>query len=101
MVRAVFNGRTIAESDDTVVIEGRHYFPADSVDTEVLRPSEHTSRCFWKGTASYWSVEVDGESATDAMWRYEDPMAGAEVVAGRVAFWRGVEVSEDAGGPEA
>lgn len=84
----------IAESDDTVVVENNHYFPMDSVRAEFLRPSERHSICPWKGTASYYSLEVDGQVNRDAAWYYPQPKRAAEAVTDRVAFWNGVTVEE-------
>ncbi len=92
LVRAVWNGQVLAESDRTVVVEGNHYFPPDSVNREFLRDSDTTSFCPWKGTASYYSLEVDGQTNRDAAWYYAEPKRAAEEIRGRVAFWRGVEV---------
>ncbi|EYR63812.1 hypothetical protein N866_18110 [Actinotalea ferrariae CF5-4] len=91
-MRAVWNGTVIAESEDTVVVEGNHYFPAQSVDPAVLRPSGTRTVCSWKGTASYWTLEVDGRTNPDAAWYYPEPKPDAEHVRDRVAFWRGVTV---------
>lgn len=91
-MRAIWNGTVIAESDDTVVVEGNHYFPVGSVDAEVLRPSSKTSHCPWKGDASYYSLEVDGQVNADAAWFYPDPKPAASEITERVAFWKGVEV---------
>jgi uncharacterized protein (DUF427 family) len=93
MVKAVWNNETIAESDATVVVESNHYFPLESVRQDVLRPSSTTSRCPWKGTASYYSIEVNGTTNPDAAWYYPEPLAAAENIKGRVAFWKGVKVS--------
>ena len=93
MATAHWNDGTIAESDDTVVVEGNHYFPPDAVQDGVLRPSDHTSVCPWKGTASYYDVVVDGEINRNAAWYYPEPKDAAEEIRGRVAFWRGVEVA--------
>ena len=93
-MRAVWNGAVIAESDDTVVVEGNHYFPLDSVDESVLRFSETHTRCPWKGDASYYSLVVDGQLNADAAWFYPTPSEAAAVIRGRVAFWKGVTVSE-------
>ncbi|MCW8307568.1 DUF427 domain-containing protein [Acidiphilium sp. PA] len=92
MVKAIWNETVIAESDDTVVVEGNHYFPLAAVRAEVLRPSATTSRCPWKGTANYYSVAVDGATNTDAAWYYAEPLAAAAAIKGRVAFWKGVKV---------
>ena len=91
-MRAIWNGTVIAESDDTVVVEGNHYFPEQSVVDGVLRPSDTTSVCPWKGTASYYSLEVDGETNPDAVWYYPEPSEAAAEIKGRVAFGKGVTV---------
>ena len=93
-MKAIWNGEVIAESADTVVVEGNHYFPADAVDPERLRASETHSVCPWKGTASYYDVVVGDEVNADAAWTYPEPKDAASQIAGRVAFWRGVEVVE-------
>jgi len=92
-MRAVWNGAVLAESDDTVVVENNHYFPAESIHTEYFGPSTTHTTCPWKGEASYYSVTVDGKTNEDAAWYYPEPKPEAEMIAGRVAFWRGVEVS--------
>lgn len=92
MVQATWNGAVIAESDDTVVVEGNHYFPRDAVMDGALSPSDTTSVCPWKGTASYFSVEADGSTNTDAAWTYPTPKEKAAEIKDRVAFWKGVEV---------
>ena len=94
MVRACWNGAVIAESTDTVVVEGNHYFPVEAVDRQYLRDSDTHSVCPWKGTASYYTVVVDGRENPDAAWYYPEPKDAARAVTGRVAFWRGVEVEE-------
>ena len=91
-MKAVWNGATIAESDDTVVVEGNHYFPAESVNREHLRPSSTTTVCPWKGTASYCTIEVDGTTNVDAVWFYPETKPEAKSIEGRYAFWRGVEI---------
>lgn len=93
-MRAVWNDTTIAESDDTLVVEGNHYFPHDSLRSQHVRPSEHTSVCPWKGEASYLDVLVDGEVNANAAWTYPSPKRAASEIAGRVAFWKGVEISD-------
>ena len=93
-MKAIWKGKTIAESDDTVVVEGNHYFPADTVRTEYLESSETSTVCGWKGTASYYTINVDGEKNADAAWYYPDPKSAAEEIRGRVAFWKGVQLSE-------
>jgi uncharacterized protein (DUF427 family) len=92
-MRAIWNGTVIAESDDTVVVEGNHYFPMDSVKTDLLGASTTHTTCPWKGTASYYSVEVGGSVNHDAAWYYSAPKPAAAGIAGRVAFWRGVTVT--------
>lgn len=92
MIRATWNGAIVAESDDTVVVEGNHYFPPDAVDRRYLRESDTRSRCPWKGTASYYTLVVGDQENPDAAWYYPEPKSGARNITGRVAFWRGVEV---------
>lgn len=92
MPKAIWNGAVIADSDDTVVVEGNHYFPRDAVDPAVLRPSSTTTVCPWKGTASYHSIVVDGQENRDAAWFYPEPKSAAAEIADRIAFWKGVEV---------
>jgi uncharacterized protein (DUF427 family) len=94
MATATWNGEVIAQSDDTVVVEGNHYFPPDAVKADVLVPSDTTSVCPWKGTASYYSVEVGGERNQDAAWYYPAPKEAAAEIAGRIAFWHGVVVED-------
>jgi uncharacterized protein (DUF427 family) len=91
-MKATWNGTVIAQSDDTVVVEGNHYFPADAVDQSLLRASDTHSVCPWKGTASYWTLEVDGATNTDAAWFYPEPKDAAAQIRDRVAFWKGVTV---------
>ncbi len=92
MPKATWKGVVIAESDDTVVVEGNHYFPADSVAIEHLEKSDTTTVCGWKGTARYYHLKVDGEVNRDAAWYYPEPKEQAVAITGRVAFWKGVEV---------
>jgi len=91
-MKAEWNGEVIAESDNTVVIEGNHYFSPDSVRQEYLRPSSTTTVCPWKGTAHYYNVVVDGEENRDAAWYYPSPKDAAVEIKDHVAFWRGVSV---------
>lgn len=91
-MKAVWNGNVIAESDDTVVVEGNHYFPRDALKPEHFSESATTSTCSWKGEAAYLNVVAGGEVNKDAAWHYDAPKAAAENIAGRVAFWRGVTV---------
>ena len=92
MATARWNGTVIAKSDDTIVVEGNHYFPRDAVADEYLEPSDTTTVCPWKGTAEYFTVVVDGERNRDGAWYYDEPKPAAEEIRGRIAFWRGVEV---------
>ncbi len=93
-MRATWKGVTLAESDATVVVEGNHYFPPQSVNRTVMRDSATQTVCPWKGTASYLTVVVDGEENRDAAWYYPEPKDAARQIAGHVAFWRGVTVAE-------
>ena len=93
MVQATWNGTVIAESDDTVVVEGNHYFPAGTITDGVLKPSDTKSNCPWKGTASYHTVVVDGQENRDAAWTYPEPKDAAKEIKGRIAFWKGVTVA--------
>ena len=91
-MKAIWNGAVVADSDQTVVVEGNHYFPADAVRREYLRPSGTHTTCGWKGEASYYDVVVGGRTNKDAAWYYPNPLPAAEHIAGRIAFWRGVTV---------
>lgn len=93
-VRATWNGEVIAESNDTVIVEGNHYFPASDVRTDYLAESATCTTCPWKGVASYYSLTVNGATNPDAAWYYPEPKDAAAEIAGRVAFWKGVEVRE-------
>ncbi|MEO0403948.1 MAG: DUF427 domain-containing protein [Bacteroidota bacterium] len=93
-MKAIWNGVTIAESNDTVIIEGNHYFPAEAIHQEYFKESETHSVCPWKGTASYYTIEVNGESNQDAAWYYPEVSELAKNIKGKVAFWKGVEVTE-------
>jgi uncharacterized protein (DUF427 family) len=92
-MKALWNGAVLAESDDTVVVEGNHYFPVGSLRQEHLRPSETHTTCPWKGVASYYDVVVGGQVNKDAAWYYPKPSDAAKQVRDRVAFWKGVEVT--------
>ncbi|UQX87332.1 DUF427 domain-containing protein [Jatrophihabitans telluris] len=94
MATATWNGTVIAHSDDIVMIEGNHYFPKASVDASLLRDSDTQSVCPWKGTASYYSLEVDGKLNRDAVWYYQQPKDAAKEITERVAFWKGVTVAD-------
>ena len=92
MARAIWNNAVLAESDRTVVVEGNHYFPPDSVRQQYFKPSSTHTVCSWKGTASYYDVEVNGQANKDAAWYYPSPLDAAKHIAGYVAFWKGVQV---------
>ena len=92
-MKAIWNGAVIAESDDTVVVEGNHYFPPSALKTEYFRPSEKHTICPWKGEASYYHVVVDGKTNENAAWHYPETKQAAEQIKGRVAFWHGVNVT--------
>jgi uncharacterized protein (DUF427 family) len=92
MAKALWNGVVIAESDQTVVVEGNHYFPPEAVDPAVLQQSTTHTTCPWKGEASYYDVVVDGKVNKDAAWYYPQPKEAAKQIQNRIAFWRGVTV---------
>ncbi|HEX3907646.1 MAG TPA: DUF427 domain-containing protein [Mycobacteriales bacterium] len=93
MATATWNGTVIASSDDTVVVEGNHYFPRDAVSVELIDSDTH-SICPWKGTASYYSVKVGDDVNADAAWYYDEPKNAAAEIKDRIAFWHGVQVSD-------
>ena len=93
-MRALWNDHTIAASEDTVLVEGNHYFPSNAVDRSCLEDSDHTTTCGWKGTARYYHVVVNGERNENAAWYYPEPFDAARRVRGRIAFWKGVQVAE-------
>ena len=93
-MKAIWNETVLAESNDTIVVEGNHYFPADSIDQQFFQPSETHSVCGWKGTASYYDVVVNGDANKDAAWYYPDCKPDAKNIEGYVAFWKGVKVTE-------
>jgi uncharacterized protein (DUF427 family) len=92
MARAIWNNGVLAESDSTVVVEGNHYFPADSLRQQYFKPSSTHTVCSWKGTASYYDIDVNGHVNHDAAWYYPAPLDAAKHIAGHVAFWKGVQV---------
>ncbi len=92
MAKAVWNGVVLAESDNYQVVENNYYFPANSIRTEYLEPSETHTTCPWKGLASYYNVKVSGAENPDAAWYYPEPKSKAQNIKGYVAFWRGVKV---------
>ena len=91
-MKAVWNGKVIAESDNTVVVEGNHYFPIESINKEYFKESSTNSLCPWKGTASYYSLDVEGNENNDSAWYYPQPSELAKQIKDHVAFWKGVEV---------
>ena len=93
-MKAIFNGKVVAESDETVVVEGNQYFPSDSLKQEYFTPSDMNSVCPWKGTASYKSLLVDGVENKNAAWYYPEPKDAAKEIKDHYAFWKGVEVSQ-------
>lgn len=93
-MKAIWNNTVIAESDDTVVIEGNHYFPAETLKKEFVLSSNHHTMCSWKGQASYYDLFVDGSVNPNAAWFYPDPKEAAAEIKGRIAFWKGVQVVE-------
>jgi uncharacterized protein (DUF427 family) len=94
-MKAIWNDQIIAESDDIIKVEGNSYFPIESVRKEFLQESNTETVCPWKGTASYYSLRVEGSENQDAAWYYADPKPEAKEIKGRVAFWKGVQVLED------
>ena len=95
MAKASWNGVVVAESPDTKVVEGNHYFPPESVNQEYLQQSSATTVCSWKGTANYYDLVVDGQTNEQAAWYYASPKPEAAEIAGHVAFWKGVQVEAD------
>lgn len=93
-MKAIWNETVLAESDNTVIVEGNHYFPADSINNEFFKETETNTVCGWKGTANYYSIVVDGEENTDAAWYYPEAKPDAKNIEGHIAFWKGVEVIE-------
>lgn len=92
-MKAIWNGKVIAESDNTTVIEGNHYFPEESINKEYFDSSSTQTSCFWKGEASYYSLKVDGKLNKDAAWYYPTPKDAAKAIKNKVAFWKGVKVT--------
>ena len=93
-MKAKWNGKVIAESEATIIVEGNHYFPADSVNKDFLSSSKTHTVCPWKGTASYYDLVVNGQTNKDAAWYYPQPSEQAKNIKGYIAFWKGVEVSK-------
>ncbi|NQU34254.1 MAG: DUF427 domain-containing protein [Bacteroidetes bacterium] len=93
-MKAIWNGKVIAESDHTINIEGNQYFPTESINKEFLSDSNTVTVCHWKGTASYYNINVDGKSNEDAAWYYPNPSSLAYKIKDYVAFWKGVEITK-------
>jgi uncharacterized protein (DUF427 family) len=93
-MKAIWNDQILAESDDTVVVEGNHYFPPNTINQEFFETSDHHSVCPWKGTAHYYHVIVNGEQNANAAWYYPETKDAAKNIKGRIAFWHGVQVGE-------
>jgi uncharacterized protein (DUF427 family) len=94
-MKAIWRDKILASSDKTIVVEGNHYFPADSLDMQFFHQSDKKTVCSWKGVASYYDVNVDGELNNSAAWYYSDPKSEAMNIAGYVAFWKGVQTIND------
>ena len=91
-MKAIWNGEALADSNETVVVEGNHYFPPASLRRQFFKNSATTTVCSWKGTASYYDIDVDGKVNKDAAWFYPEPKSAASNIAGHIAFWKGVDV---------
>ena len=94
MAQAIWNNTVVAESDNTEVVEGNHYFPPDSLRREFFRENSHTTVCGWKGTANYFDIVIDDSTNEGAAWYYADPKPEAANIKGYIAFWKGVQVVE-------
>lgn len=94
MAKAIWNDVVLAESDSFETVEGNIYFPPDTINREFFKESDTRSTCFWKGEASYYHVEVNGELNKDAAWYYPEPKSKAENIKDHIAFWKGVEITE-------
>ncbi len=94
MAKATWNGAVLADSSETRVVEGNHYFPPNSISKQYFKASDLTTECPWKGTASYYSIEVEGKTNEDAAWYYPSPKDAAKEIKDHVAFWKGVEISD-------
>ena len=93
MVKAIWNGAVIAESDDTIIVEGNHYFPVEAVNPAYLRANDQHTTCYWKGVASYYDLVIDAQVNKSAAWYYPNPSAAAKQIENRVAFWKGVRIT--------
>jgi uncharacterized protein (DUF427 family) len=94
VVKAIWNGAVLAESDQTIVVEGNHYFPSSSIYREFFIESDSHTMCGWKGLASYYDIQVNGKTNKNAAWYYPSPLPAAEKITDYVAFWHGVEVRQ-------
>jgi uncharacterized protein (DUF427 family) len=94
MAKAVWNGAVLAESDDTIVVEGNHYFPPDAINREYFQGSQSHTTCYWNGVASYYDIEVEGDTNRGAAWYYPEPSEAASLIKDYIAFWRGVKVEK-------
>lgn len=92
MAKAIWNGVVLAESEQTEIVEGNHYFPPEAINRAYFRESSHHTICPWKGTASYYDIEVNGQTNANAAWYYPQPKPAAKNITGYVAFWKGVQV---------
>ena len=95
MVKAIWNGAMLAESDQTIIVEGNHYFPPDAIKSEYFQDNSSHTICSWKGVASYYDVTVDSKTNNNAAWYYPSPQPAAEKISGYIAFWHGVDVREE------
>jgi uncharacterized protein (DUF427 family) len=93
-MKAIWNNTVLAESNETIQVEGNHYFPPQAIKNEFFKPSSTHTTCPWKGLASYYTLEVDGQKNADAAWYYPQPKDAAKQIAGYVAFWKGVKITE-------
>lgn len=93
-MKAIWNGKVLAESDKTIVVENNHYFPKDSINEEFFKESNHKTTCPWKGLASYKTLEVDGQTNENAAWFYPSPKEAAKEIKDYFAFWKGVNITE-------
>ena len=91
-MKAIWNNQVLAESANTIIVEGNHYFPPDSINKQFFEESSHSSACFWKGEAAYFSISVGGETNDNAAWYYPSPKSKASHIKNYVAFWKGIEV---------
>lgn len=93
-MKAIWNNVVVAESDDTVIVEGNHYFPASALKPEYVLSSNLVTHCSWKGEARYYTLFIDGNANPDAVWYFANPKEAASEIKGRVAFWKGVKIED-------